>query len=673
MTTCAELDILTLRLLQREDGWKPRQRGGRGALMIAVSDINDVFDGRWQWVPIRHDTFGEDFDSQKSIHPSGGQAGVLGRGGGGAGCQLEALLRISVADIAPLRPYRPQIILSTGGRPPDNRLLPRHKSEQLSGSLPDEDTRVAEPPPCDGAATSALEAWTRSPGNGCAQAIAVVPSQGTNSSEWAAAQPKRGTTSAGKVENTAGYPSQTGPGVLGLEVLAIHGQRLRVRPPTIREEDSNLRGSMGASTTTPPPSCWNNPSCGGGDGWDGAYERTYPNDFNQTKDWQKQWGEGERDIAVLRVEVRLSIFRASTSSDCAQLGGSSQAEDNNANIGDGSKGRRFSSSSKRPHLAESNLRRARGSGIADGYSSDSSRQSTETDDAVVALRRAGGCDLPQSLQGAGLLFVSFRVQWTGDGTPPTLEQAFSRAKLVLFSSWTQPFTPSRGNTLQLHRQPPAEGVLAKTADSSYAPPTESPRTSDAANICMERMPTIFDASEAIWALKAIFYAIDHGNVGFVPVEDILSALSGEEWPQGTSASLQFTKPTRNAVITSEAHANGDAETLLNRLGRLGVGVRHRGGRCDHADYQDDSSRLMHYIRHLLVPPGSKGDDEFVSWEVWAALSELIVCRSRPALAPRRAFGKEHQRVLALEERAFEAEGLLLQREKIRIREEAWAR
>lgn len=30
---------------------------------------------------------------------------------------------------------------------------------------------------------------------------------------------------------------------------------------------------------------------------------------------------------------------------------------------------------------------------------------------------------------------------------------------------------------------------------------------------------------------------------------------------------------------------------------------------------------------------SKGDDELVSWEVWAALSELIVCRSTPAFAP----------------------------------------
>lgn len=44
---------------------------------------------------------------------------------------------------------------------------------------------------------------------------------------------------------------------------------------------------------------WNNPSCGGGgDGWGGADEGNCP------KDWQQQWGHGEGDIAVLRVEVR---------------------------------------------------------------------------------------------------------------------------------------------------------------------------------------------------------------------------------------------------------------------------------------------------------------------------------------------------------------------------------
>lgn len=120
---------------------------------------------------------------------------------------------------------------------------------------------------------------------------------------------------------------------------------------------------------------------------------------------------------------------------------------------------------------------------------------------------------------------------------------------------------------------------------------------------------IFDASEAIWALKAIFYAIDYGNAGFVPVEDIMSALSGAGWPQGTSPSdlPHLRQTTSNVGVTSEAHASEHAETLLNRLSRLGVGVGHCGGGCDKAAAQDDSARLVHFIRHLLVPPVSSLD------------------------------------------------------------------
>lgn len=116
-------------------------------------------------------------------------------------------------------------------------------------------------------------------------------------------------------------------------------------------------------------------------------------------------------------QVRLSIFPAgtstSTSTDGAWLPGSDQANsrssgsNNNANTGNDPDDRRFSSSSssEEPRFAGSNLRRARGSGTADGYVSDSSKQSTETDEAMLALRRAGGCDAPEGLQGAGLLFV----------------------------------------------------------------------------------------------------------------------------------------------------------------------------------------------------------------------------------------------------------------------------
>lgn len=120
-------------------------------------------------------------------------------------------------------------------------------------------------------------------------------------------------------------------------------------------------------------------------------------------------------------QVRLSIFPASTTTtaNCARHDGTGNANDssgnnNNANTGDDSKGRRRSVSLSSPRELRlagpgpgSNLRRPRGSGNTDGYVSDSSKQSTETDEAVVALRRAGGYDLPEGLQGGGLLLVRY--------------------------------------------------------------------------------------------------------------------------------------------------------------------------------------------------------------------------------------------------------------------------
>lgn len=117
-------------------------------------------------------------------------------------------------------------------------------------------------------------------------------------------------------------------------------------------------------------------------------------------------------------QVRLSIFPASTSTSCAHHGNNGHANDgssssscsSNAGPVDDSKDCRPegpSCGSKEPRLAGCNPRRPRSSGNTDDFVSDSSRQSAETDEAVVALRRARGYHLPEGLKGAGLLFVRY--------------------------------------------------------------------------------------------------------------------------------------------------------------------------------------------------------------------------------------------------------------------------
>lgn len=251
MTTCAELDMLTLRLVQREDGRKTSSGGclgveqgkrrRRNALMIAVSDINDIFHGSWAWVAMQHEPFGVTCDSQASVHPPGGKAGELGGGKGGAGNQLEVLLRISLADVAAFHPIGHHRSFSTSGPPSANSVVPRRHSNSLSDPVPNRDLRVAEPPPSRGAQCSALEAWIVSPGNGYARAVADVPSQGTSSSRWATEHPKGERTESERAESHAGCSSQTGPGVVEVEVLAIHGNVEDLWPATACDGDSYSR------------------------------------------------------------------------------------------------------------------------------------------------------------------------------------------------------------------------------------------------------------------------------------------------------------------------------------------------------------------------------------------------------------------------------------------------
>lgn len=118
--------------------------------------------------------------------------------------------------------------------------------------------------------------------------------------------------------------------------------------------------------------------------------------------------------------MRLSIFPASGSNGFAPHDGTAQSNNSSSsrpsNTSNDPKYRRLSSSSKEPRSAGPRGQWPRGSGNTGGYVSDSSKQSTETDEAVVALRRAGGYDLPEGLQGAGLLFVRCDRYWPNSCT-----------------------------------------------------------------------------------------------------------------------------------------------------------------------------------------------------------------------------------------------------------------
>lgn len=161
-------------------------------------------------------------------------------------------------------------------------------------------------------------------------------------------------------------------------------------------------------------------------------------------------------------------------------------------------------------------------------------------------------------------------------------------------------------------RPQAIGRLVSTLQLITRFPTDPSGT-----LRIRMFSKVFDVSEAIWALKSIFYAIDHRSAGFVHVEDILTALSDARSPQGTSTSdlthprqtADYAKVAKGAATgtpDSEAHGDEQAEkTLLGRLSRLGVGVRSSDGGCDGADSPGDGAGLVPYVRHLLAPPVSK--------------------------------------------------------------------
>ncbi|CAM9315535.1 unnamed protein product [Ectocarpus fasciculatus] len=155
--------------------------------------------------------------------------------------------------------------------------------------------------------------------------------------------------------------------------------------------------------------------------------------------------------------------------------------------------------------------------------------------------------------------------------------------------------------------------------------------------------TIPDLSAVVWALKSAFYGLDPNDTGLVRLEDILEEIQ-DRWPReapalGSRSAEPVVGNKRNFVDPSnkEAVHKGRVRRLLDRLVGIDTGVGGSHGDVnrlgsDSASVEGDSDRdgLTDYIRHLLIPRGSAGDDGFVSWEVWAALSETIASRMNHA-------------------------------------------
>lgn len=222
-STCAELDILVLRLEQQpgtpqvgegtSTSQGPRNRDGGGgkkyALSLPVSDINDCFCRRAQWVAV--DRFREDVPTKH-----GGNQNDVSEKAGSRDHHVEIQLRVTVTQANPANQY------ALGGAACESGHLaadsaPRPGTCFFTGSSFD-----AQPAFGDinsDASWSAFEAWVLSPRNGCGQSHAIVPSIGSKESPphprrtFKTLHGVRGSDSPGR-----------GPGMLHLEVLAMHGQ-----------------------------------------------------------------------------------------------------------------------------------------------------------------------------------------------------------------------------------------------------------------------------------------------------------------------------------------------------------------------------------------------------------------------------------------------------------------
>ena len=270
-STCTELDILALRLVRRgeEDGGlrgsggvlglgiKNGDRGRWGereTVTIAVSDINELFDGRPRWVAMARDCLErEGGNDGPETNCSKKTTRSPGHGTRKAGRQVEVKLLVTLAGVAPVHHHERCRRESAGEGPPVRGLVPPQNKPGPPPTGPHafQDMRVTQAEESQaglGVPCSALEAWITSPRSGCAQALAAVPSLGDGTGS-ARPTPHRSNrrTMPRSIENGGNCLSQVaGPGIFALEILAVCG----------RGHEPRVDGGREASSTQSFPPWW---------------------------------------------------------------------------------------------------------------------------------------------------------------------------------------------------------------------------------------------------------------------------------------------------------------------------------------------------------------------------------------------------------------------------------
>ncbi len=276
-SACTEFDVLALQLIRRREDEEDRrgsgdlgglrrkggQQGGRGGgypVRIAVSDINELFDGRPRWVPMEHGCSDINSDRPKRC-PS---TGALTRGRRKARRQLEVRLLVSLAAIDPVHHHHHEQHrkTSSGGGLSIRGLGPSQEPRRPTDprTLQDMGAAEAESEPRPGlgspSSTATLEAWITSPRNGCTQALAAVPPLDDGAGVGTVRHRSIRGTAPKSIETGGNHLDQAGPGVFRLEILAIHGRGHKAGAACAREDSP--------TKTKTPPHWWVRATFSGG-------------------------------------------------------------------------------------------------------------------------------------------------------------------------------------------------------------------------------------------------------------------------------------------------------------------------------------------------------------------------------------------------------------------------